>query len=477
MKKPGIRMGAVHVKGGRQPAPSGENAMKLLARLSLTFALLASFAAPLAVAQTRPRRVGQTPTDAPAPAPTATRRPPQLEVPAPTTARTPEPQGSGQVAEEVGEDEVVRVNAALVTVPVSVLDRDGRFIGGLKQDDFRVLEDGVEQRIAYFAPVEQPFTVALVIDTSGSTRFRLEDIQDAAIAFLDQLRPADRVIVVAFDEQVRVLSEATSDRNQLRNAIRRTHTGGGTRLYDAVDLVINDQLSRVQGRKAVVLFTDGVDSTSRRASFESTLDEAVELDAMIYPIHYDTFVDGGGNRGGGGGGGWPGPNRYPRRRGGGRNPGWGDILGGIILGGGNVRIGNGGGGGGGGGGGVGTTRADYERGGEYLRRLAEATGGRSYDAQDTNYLEQAFTNIAEELRRQYSLGYYPSRQSQAQERRQIRVRVRRPNLVVRARDSYVYRPDGGATPDATTAQGNNAPRQPAPVLRRNLSPFGGGILE
>ncbi|HEX8148301.1 MAG TPA: VWA domain-containing protein [Pyrinomonadaceae bacterium] len=447
--------------------------MRKLARLSLTLLLLASFAAPGTFAQTRPRRVGGS---APAPATnrvpnpaTPPARQPTLGAGRPAPSAPPAQTRGGEVAEEVGEDEVVRVNAALVTVPVSVLDRDGRFIGGLRQEDFRVLEDGVEQRIAYFAPVEQPFTVALVIDTSGSTRFRLEDIQDAAIAFLDQLRPADRVIVVSFDEQVRVLSEATNDRNLLRAAVRRTHTGGGTRLYDAVDLVIKEQLSRIQGRKAVVLFTDGVDSSSKRASFASTLEEAVELDAMIYPIQYDTYVDGGGQ---GGVGGWPGPNRYPRRGGGRRNPGWGDILGGIILGGGNVRIG-----GGGGGGGAGTTRADYERGGEYLRRLAEATGGRHHDAQDLNYIEQAFTNIAEELRRQYSLGYYPSRQSQAQERRQIRVRVRRPNLVVRARDSYVYRPDGGTSPDATTAQENTNPRPTAPVLRRNFDPFGGGLKE
>ena len=443
--------------------------MRMFARLSLTLALLASFAAPLAHAQMRPRRVGQTTTAAPAPTPV--RRAPQMESPAPSTARTPAPQTpSAEVAEEVGEDEVVRVNASLVTVPVSVLDRDGRFIGGLHKEDFRVFEDGTEQQVAYFAPVEQPFTVALVIDTSGSTRFRLEDIQDAAIAFLDQLRPADRVIVVAFDDQVRVLSEATSDRNLLRAAIRRTHTGNGTRLYDAVDLVINDQLSRVQGRKALVLFTDGVDTTSKRASFESTLEEAVELDAMIYPIQYDTYVDGGGNNNGGGGGNWPGPNRYPRRRGG-RNPGWGDILGSIILGGGNVRIGNGGGGGG-----VGTSREDYQRGGEYLRRLAEATGGRHHDAQDLNYIQEAFTNIAEELRRQYSLGYYPSRQSQADERRQIRVRVRRPNLVVRARDSYVYRPDGSTGPATNTAQDNTRPS--APVLRpRNFDAVHGGLKE
>ena len=447
--------------------------MRKFTRPFLTLVLLASFAAPATFAQTRPRRVGQTPAAAPAtpaPAPTPVRRAPQMERPAPTTARTPAPQSSAEVAEEVGEDEVVRVNASLVTVPVSVLDRDGRFISGLRQEDFRVLEDGVEQRIAYFAPVEQPFTVALVIDTSGSTRFRLEDIQDAAIAFLDQLRPADRVIVVAFDDQVRVLSEATSDRGRLRGAIRQTRTGNGTRLYDAVELVIHDQLSRVQGRKALVLFTDGVDTTSKRASFESTLEEAVELDAMIYPIQYDTLDANVGGGGGGGGGNWPGPNRYPRRR---RNPGWGDILGGIILGGGNVRIG--GGGGNGGGGGAGTSRGEYERGTDYLRRLAEATGGRHHEARDLRYIDQAFTNIAEELRRQYSLGYYPSRQSQAEERRQIRVRIRRPNLVVRARDSYVYRPDGGASPSATTAQ--DATRPAAPVLRRNLGSYGGGLNE
>src|SRR5205823_67884 len=174
----------------------------------------------------------------------------------------------GQVSEEVGEDEVVRVNASLVTVPVSVLDRDGRFIGGLRKQDFRIFEDGSEQQVAYFAPVEQPFTVALVIDTSGSTQFKIEDMQEAAIAFLDQLKPNDRVIVVSFDDKIRVLSEATNDRALLRDAIRRTHTGDGTRLYDAVDQIINQQLAHVQGRKAIVLFTDGVDTASKRATYQ-----------------------------------------------------------------------------------------------------------------------------------------------------------------------------------------------------------------
>src|SRR5437588_999629 len=413
-------------------------------------ALLLAFCAAahgLVFAQVRPRRVGQS-----APAQTTTNAQTNNAPSAPRTAPTPfptsrEPQAGqsvpaqrnrGEVSEEVGEDEVVRVNASLVTVPVSVLDRDGRFIPGLTKNDFRIFEDGVEQEVAYFAPVEQPFTVALVRDTSGSTRFKIEEMQDAAIAFLDQLKPNDRVIVISFDDDVRVLSEPTSDRQLLRAAIRRTRTGDGTRLYDAVDLVIRQQLSRVQGRKAIVLFTDGVDTTSKRASYRSTLAEAEELDAMIYPIQYDTYADAGGASGGGG---WPGRNPYPSRRRG----GWGDIVG-VILGGG-VTIGNGGGGGGG----AGTSRGDYERAGEYLHGLADETGGRLYNADDIRVLEEAFTNIADELRQQYQLGYYPSRQSQTQEQRQIKVRVKRPNLVVRARDSYVYRPTGDAPP-ANTAQ-------------------------
>jgi VWFA-related protein len=125
-----------------------------------------------------------------------------------------------------------------------------------------------------------------------------------------------------------------------------------------------------------------------------------------------------------------------------------------------------------GGGGVGRVpgmrREDYQRAGEYLRSLAWMTGGRHHGASDIYNLERAFTNIAEELRRQYSLGYYPSRQSSAPERRQIKVRVRRPNLVVRARDSYLYRP---AAPPGSTAQ-EAAPRQgPAPpeMRRRQFS--------
>jgi VWFA-related protein len=173
-----------------------------------------------------------------------------------------------------------------------------------------------------------------------------------------------------------------------------------------------------------VLFTDGVDTTSSRSNYQSTVRQAEELDALIYPIRYDTYdrlVDQGG--------GYP----YPRRR---RGSGGGtiaDILGGILSGG--VVIG--GNGYPQGGGTAGSSRGDYEVGKRYLNDLARNSGGRIFEADATNNLDAAFAGIAEELRRQYSVGYYPENVGQKGERRQIRVRVMRPNLVVRAKNSYI----------------------------------------
>src|SRR5437588_9563666 len=191
------------------------------------------------------------------------------------------------------------------------MDRDGKYIPNLTNDHSHVWKAGVEQRVAYFASTEKPFTVALVIDTSASTRYKIEEIQDAAIAFVNQLRPDDKVMVVTFDDKIRVLQEATSDRNSLRNAILQIRIGSGTRLYDAIDQVINQYCNHVEGRKAIVLFTDGVDTTSKHATYESTVRDAEELDALIYPVEYDTSGDmgiwgggwpgGGGSRRGGGG--------------------------------------------------------------------------------------------------------------------------------------------------------------------------------
>jgi Ca-activated chloride channel family protein len=317
------------------------------------------------------------------------------------------------------DNEIIKVETNLVTMPVSVLDRDGRFVSGLQQRDFKVFENGVEQKLEYFQSVEKPFTVIILIDVSPSTQYKIDEIQDAAIAFVDQLRRDDRVAVISFDEHVHLLAAPTNNRNVLRNAIMQAQFGDGTSLYEAVDSVVNQYLKRIEGRKAVVLFTDGVDTTSRRASYQSTIADVEELDALFYTIRYDTAADMGGGYGGGGG----------RRRGGG---GWGDIAG-IILGG-------GGGGGGrrrGGGWGGGSSSQEYEMGRKYLQALAQNSGGRSFDAPTMSNLDAAFSGIAEELRRQYSLGYYPENVGQSGERRRISVRVARPNLVVRAKSSYI----------------------------------------
>ena len=443
--------------------------MRKFANVSLLLSLLLLTSLFLQ-AQTRPRRVGDTTATESAPQqtqPTTQKRPVlQTGTTVSSSNKTPAPSQkpsattqAGNDVEEVGEGDVVRVNTTLVSIPVSVMDRNGRFIPDLRKEDFRIYDEGVEQQVAYFASVEKPFTVALVIDTSASTQFRLEEIQDAAIAFVNQLRPDDRVLVVSFDEHVRVLAEATSDRYVLRDAIRHTHTGGNTKLYEAVDFVINQRLNHVEGRKAIVLFTDGVDTASHRASYESTLRDAEELDALIYPIQYDTYNDAGGYHGGGGS--WPGPSYpYPRRRSPSSGGILGDILGGILNGG---RGGRGGGGGiiiGGGGGGPGTSPDDYRRADAYLHDLAYKTGARVYQAETTRDLTQSFAQIAEELRRQYSLGYYPTAQAQAGQRRQIKVRVMRPDLVVRARDSYIV----GASSNGATAQGNPQ-QQSKPELR------------
>jgi VWFA-related protein len=313
------------------------------------------------------------------------------------------------------EDEVYKVDTNLVTMPVSVLDRDGRFISGLQQKDFKIFDNGVEQKVEYFQSVEQPFTVVLLIDVSPSTRYQIEEIQNAAISFTNQLRPNDRVMVISFDDTVHVLTYPTNDRNQLRAAIRTTRFGDGTSLYEAVDQALNREMKRVEGRKAIVLFTDGVDTTSRMASFESTVGDAEETDTLIYPIRYNTLQPGNGGWNGG---------RNPRRRGG----IFDDLLGQILTGG-SIRVV--------GGGGSGQSPAEYARGQQYLNLLAQNSGGREFEADTLVNLEAAFSGIAEELRRQYSIGYSPDNPGQPGERRQIKIRVMRPDVVVRAKNSYI----------------------------------------
>ena len=403
-------------------------------------------------AQSRPRRVGESSPPATSSGPATGRAPVLTGATTPNQRQTPSQPANNTNSgpEEVDQNDVLRVNTTLVTIPVSVMDRDGRYAPNLRKEDFRLWEDGIEQQVAFFATVDKPFSVVLMIDTSGSTRFKLDEIQDAAITFVNQLQQGDRVMVITFDDKIRVLSDFTSDRNRLRDAIHQTRPGEGTKLYEAVDMVINQKLESVQGKKAIVLFTDGVDTTSKHATYESTVRDAEELDALIYPVQFDTYSSMAGGGGRGGGSTWPGSNRRSS----------GNILIDSL---GSIGGGSRGGYPGGGGGGSGTSRGDYERGDRYLHELADRTGARLYQADTTQNLSYAFANVAEELRRQYSLGYYPKNPAQAGQRRSIPVRVNEPNLAVRARDSYIFNPQGSTTAQTTPDS------KSAPVLKKKLA--------
>lgn len=302
------------------------------------------------------------------------------------------------------DEEVIKIESNLVTIPVSVSDRNGVYVTGLDPHNFKIFEDGEEREVAYFGVTDQPFTVVLVLDMSSSTTYKIEEIQAAAISFVNELKPEDSVMVISFDSSVRILTEVTQDRQKIMKAINRTNFGGGTSLYEAVAKSLGRRLDRIEGRKAIILFTDGVDTTSLGASFESTLRDAEEADARIFPIYYNTFLN---IRGIGGNGpmtsipsiGMPGM--------GGQSP-------------------------------PGTRPEDYQRGRMYLNELAEITGGRVFrpDAAP-GQLDAAFRGIADELRRQYNIGFYPPETGEMGERRTIRVRVNRPGLIVRARDSYI----------------------------------------
>ena len=300
-----------------------------------------------------------------------------------------------------GEDDIIRVDSTLVTIPISVYNRNGLYIRDLRKQEIKIFEDGVEQEIDYFGTSEKPFTVALMIDTSPSTDYRIEEIRRAAKAFVDQLMPHDKVVVIEFDNDPQVLTRVTNNRQEIYRGIDKADFGSGTALYDAVDYTINKIMRGIPGRKAVVLFTDGVDTVSRR-SYDSSLQDAEESESIIFPIYYNTFMKYAGRTGG-----LPPVGRIPPI-GGSRNRGYGN------------------------------TAEEYALGKKYLDDLAAYTGGRVFVPEKTfGGLRRAFEGIAEELRRQYTLAYYPKKEGKNGERRKIKVRVYRPKLIVRARDSYI----------------------------------------
>lgn len=415
---------------------------------------------------------------------------PSQQKPTTTTPETP--------LEEPQDIETLKTDTDLVTVPVTATDRGGIYITDLRQEEFNITEDGVQQQIAFFGKVAAPFHVVLMLDTSSSTQDKLKQIQNAANAFVQQLQPADRVKVISFDDSVKDLNEFTNNRSVLSKAIYDTRAGQGTKVYDAVEFALNT-IRKIRGRKAIVIFTDGMDWHSDTASFDGTLRWLDEEGVVVYPIRYETratterlareqsgqtgpqlptidvvrtpptgttpptFPGGDpvptvGNQRRTGPFGLPMPDDIVRRRReeerdreersrGGRPPSDDPGLPPEVdardrrpsnIPGSTIPS-------------TTTTRRDprpddsitrmldlaYMKADDYLNKLAAKSGGRLLRADTLVSLPDAFSQIAAELRTQYMLGYYPTNKQRDETYRKIGVKSTRKGVVIRSRPGYL----------------------------------------
>jgi VWFA-related protein len=289
--------------------------------------------------------------------------------------------------EPVGQGQVIRRSVNLVNLFVTVRNNHKKIVNDLKQEDFKILEDNLDQKIAFFSrEVTLPITLALLLDTSGSEQYMLSAIQDAGGRFLDRvLRKGDEALVMSFDSDVDLLSDFTDDRGQLERAIRHARinvpSGGGginpgpvptsqitgTALYDAIYLACNEKLNTEAGRKAIVIVTDAQDEGSK-VRLEEAVEAAQRTDTVI---HILLVAD-------------------PRFGG---NPG-------------------------------------------VAHKISEETGGRMISVSSEKKLLEAFDEISEELRSQYTLGYYPSNSAKDGKFRKIKVEVANHDLKVLTRKGY-----------------------------------------
>jgi Ca-activated chloride channel homolog len=289
------------------------------------------------------------------------------------------------------DNEVIKVETSLVTVPTKVTDRNERSITDLRREEFRLFENGEQQEIVGFDDAFAPFTIALVIDNSDSTRFKLSEIKRAALEFLNRLKPQDRVMVFTFDTYLKKIADGKAENlRTVKDSIVLTKTGAGTGLYDTVEQVTGDYLSRVSGKKAMIIFTDGIDTASSSANFQSSIRLAQESGVLTFPIQYSTLED------------------------------MEKSSGGIIV----TKTGE-------------PLSVAYKRGTQYLNLLADKTGGDFYYADSIKNLSKTFADIALQLSQIYNLSYYPDTETKPGKTRKIKVQVSRPKAVVKTRKVYV----------------------------------------
>ena len=356
---------------------------------------------------------------------------------------TPKPRAAGGVQKPSNPPGgyVLKVNVDSVSLNVSVLDRDnGRSMRQLQREDFLVYEDGILQQIDEVAPSEAPFNLLLLLDVSGSTQSYLPMMKQAAIDFTRQINPNDRIAVATFNSSVRLIQGFTSDRNAAASAIQMIQAGGGTAFYDALMACIDQYMHDVEGRSAIVVFTDGIDNQLYGEPVDGSVvrfDELYRRIQEIEPIIYTIFLDTEG--------------MVPTTSGGTGPANTGAIIGGIL--GDIIR----------GGRPPGSypptspnpapnpyplprgrsspaERAAYEEALKQLQMIAEQTGGRFYSPGRTEELSRVYSQIADDLRIQYQLSYSSTNHKYDGRWREIRVRIKNhPKAVVRTRKGYYAR--------------------------------------
>jgi Ca-activated chloride channel homolog len=266
-----------------------------------------------------------------------------------------------------------------VTVPVfvTVLDAERRLVPGLVKEDFSILDDGKPVEVSLFDNTVRPISVVVMLDTSGSMTLNIEFLKQAAEQFVIRLLPEDKARVGAFNDKVEIDAHFTSDRDALVSSIGGLDYGNSTRLWDAVDTSL-DALEGIDGRRVIVVFTDG-DDTASKTSSGKVLERARLNEVMIYAIGLESVY---------------------------QPPGMAKVR----------------------------TRPD--RG---LRRLSDETGGGYYEFKKTEELGPAFTRVAQELHSQYLLGFTPGQLDGKVHK--VQVNVNQPGLTARARRSYVATPE------------------------------------
>lgn len=397
---------------------------KTIAVVSLIFFAVAVPRAGFAQDEThqRPRRVSPQPSAAPAPA--AGQKPAQK---------------SGDGGDEVDDNDVVRIETQLISVPAVVTDKTGRPLTGLRADNFQIFEDGRPQKITNFATTEAPFEVALLLDTSGSTRAEVGLIRRAALSFIEALRPGDRVAIIAFNTRqegsdklatVEVKTPLTDDREELQQAVEAIGASNGTPFYDGLEKVAKDIFrdtpkDEMRGRRALVALTDGVDSTSETDFQEARASlKRAGLVAYFVEVNTEDYVeerlmadcqDDGALRLSS-----TQLDRYRRLVAPGADAA--DFSNFCQMGPFERMH---------------ASQTLYNLARNEMSQLARDSGGKTFPAADLHDAQRAFRQVAEDIGTQYSLGYYSTNTARDGGFRNIRVQLRGiKDAQVRAREGY-----------------------------------------